>query len=334
MRARGFALVLSSTLAIPVAHAQTQAENVAAARALGVQGVGLADQGKCAEAIEKLERAQALYHAPSMLARLGECQVQVGQIVRGTENLNRVVREQLPPGSPKAYIDAQERARRVLEQALPRIAYLVLHVGPAGIQPSVTVAGVTIPSALIGAERPTDPGTHEVVASAPGYLPTKTSVTLAEGARQEITLTLTPDPSAAAAPEPLPPAPTTATPSTSVVAATPASPPRDKTLAYVLLGVGGAGLVTGGITGIMALSKKGDLECPEDRCPPSQHDTLDNANTLALVSTIGFGVGVAGAVAGTVLLLTGGSSDSSAQVGPIRARPFVTANGAGVFGSF
>jgi hypothetical protein len=215
---------------VSAAHAQAPAENVAAARALGVQGIKLADEGNCPAAIEKLERAEALYHAPTMLARLGECQVQVGQIVLGSENLNRVVREQLPPGSPRAFQDAQERARRVLEQALPRIAYLVLHVGPTGIGPKVSVGEAVVPPALLGADRPTDPGTYEIVASAPGYLPAKTTVTLAEGARQEITMTLSPDPAqakpAAAPAAPLPTSGLATTTSTSASAGRVCSPAR------------------------------------------------------------------------------------------------------------
>lgn len=85
---------------------------------------------------------------------------------------------------------------------------------------------------------------------------------------------------------------------------------------------------------MIALSKKGDLQCPGDRCPPAEHDKLDSAKSLALVSTIGFGVGLAGVVAGTVFLLSGGSSESSAQIGGVNARPFFTANGAGVEGAF
>src|SRR5882757_4229211 len=69
-------------------RADDAAENVAAARTLGIQGVQLADAGKCPEAIEKLQRAETLHHAPTILDRLGECQVSVGELVEGTENLN------------------------------------------------------------------------------------------------------------------------------------------------------------------------------------------------------------------------------------------------------
>src|SRR5262245_19061437 len=98
------------TLARPARAQDQRAENVAPARSLGIQSVLLADAGKCPEAIEKLSRAESLYHAPTILGRLGECQVLVGQIVLGTENLNRVAREQLPPNAPNAFKTAQTRA--------------------------------------------------------------------------------------------------------------------------------------------------------------------------------------------------------------------------------
>src|SRR3954453_5623208 len=110
------------------AHADEAAENIAAARTLGIQGVQLADAGKCPEAIEKLTRAEALHHAPTILGRLGECQVNVGEVVAGTETLNMVVREVLPASAPKVFHDAQERAQKVLTASMPKIAHLVIHV--------------------------------------------------------------------------------------------------------------------------------------------------------------------------------------------------------------
>src|SRR4051812_3394754 len=86
-------------------RADDSAESTAAARSLGIEGVQLADAGKCPEAIEKLTRAEALHHAPTILGRLGECQVNVGEVVEGTENLNLVVREQLAPNAPKVFHD-------------------------------------------------------------------------------------------------------------------------------------------------------------------------------------------------------------------------------------
>jgi hypothetical protein len=336
---------LTSTLVAPCAFAQDQpqAENVAAARSLGMQGIKLADAGDCKGAIEKLSRAEALYHAPSILGRLGECQVNVGQIVAGTENLNRVVREELSATAPKAFRDAQTRAKGVLNTALPKIARLTVRVEPADAKPQVTVGGTTIPPALIGVERPTDPGTHEIVVIAPGYLEQRSNVTLAEGGANETSISLQKDPAAT----PAPPPPSTAPVVTPALAPPPPSDTGGKksnTPAYVALGIGGAGLVVGGITGFLALGKKGDLEgCVKDACPSSQRDTLDSARTMATVSTVGFAVGFVGVGVGVVLLLTGSNSQASLVTPRLAKRepqrglalsPFFGGTSAGINGSF
>jgi hypothetical protein len=343
-RRRFSSLLLATTLssgyiAPAFAQDQPQAENVAAARSLGLAGIKLADAGDCNGAIEKLSRAESLYHAPSILGRLGECQVNVGQIVAGTENLNRVVREELAPNAPKAFRDAQTRAKTVLNTALPKIARLTVKVEPADAKPQVTVAGTAIPAALIGVERPTDPGTHDVVVTAPGYLEKKTSVTLAEGGAQELSIRLEIDASAApATPPPAPP---------PVVSVGPTPPPSDtspkknNTLAYVALGVGGAGLLVGGVTGFLALGKKSDLEgCQDKKCPSSEADKLDSAKSLATVSTVGFAVGFVGVGAGVVLLLTGNGNSSAARATPKLAKsgldvqPWFGGTSAGINGTF
>jgi hypothetical protein len=339
--------MLTSTFVTPAAFAQQQppAENVAAARSLGLQGIKLADAGDCKSAIEKLSRAEALYHAPSILGRLGECQVAVGQVVTGTENLNRVVREELSATAPKAFKDAQTRARGVLNAALPKIARLTVKVDPMDAQPQVTVDGAVIPPALIGVERPTDPGAHEIVVTAPGYLEQRSNVTLAEGGSQEISLRLAKDPSAALPSKEPPPQPPI------VAAVPPASPPADKRSggsnvpAYVALGVGGTGLLVGGITGFLALGKKSDLKgCVGNACPTSQKDTLDSAKSMATISTVGFAVGFVGVGVGVVLLLTSNHSSSASLARPALAKreprsgvavePWFSGTSAGLNGTF
>jgi hypothetical protein len=329
---------LASIAAVPAYAQDHSAENIAAARSLGIQGVQLAESGKCAEAIEKLQRAESLYHAPTILGRLGECQVKVGQIVLGTENLNKVVREQLAPNAPQAFRDAQTRAKRELDAALPRIAHLTVEIEPTDVDASVTVGGATVPKALIGAERPTDPGSHEVVATATGYLPAKTQVSLSEGSRHAIKLKLEPDPNAVAATPP--PAPETQpAPPPAPVTPPPAASSSNNTLSYVLLGVGGAGLLVGSITGVMAMQKASTLDtaCPDKKCSGNDIDKLDSARTVALVSTISFGVGLAAGAVGTVLLFTGKSDEgpTAAKSTPsFEARGYVGVGSIGVMGQF
>ena len=159
------------TLAGP-AFGQAASEDMASARVLGTEGVRLADSGDCRGAVFRLEAAEKLFHAPTTLERLGECQVSLGHVVAGTESLNRVLREPLSPTAPQAFIAARERAQRALAAALPRIAKLRIHVDGATLDAlTVTVDGANVPSALLDTGRPTDPGNHEVKVAAAGYRP-------------------------------------------------------------------------------------------------------------------------------------------------------------------
>src|SRR3954469_9819767 len=124
-----------------VAHAEEDtATETAAARTLAVDGLKLAQSGKCDEAIPKLERSEKLHHSAIVLSRLGECQVSRGKLVEGTEMLRRVRREPLPASPSPALSKAYERAQVVLDTAKPKIAGLTISVSvPAGAELKLTV---------------------------------------------------------------------------------------------------------------------------------------------------------------------------------------------------
>src|SRR5688572_31584617 len=210
------AIVFALCCAIPTRVYAQSAEDKAAARTLGTEGIKLANAGNCEAAVDKLARAEALYHAPTILGRLGECQVALGKLVEGTENLNRVVREALPSNSPPAYAQARDRAQGVLDAALPRIAKLKIVVEPSVDGLEVLVGDKPVPTALLGAERPTDPGTHQIVARAPGYRPASAEVTLVEGGAQSVSLVLIADETAPVPAETAPPPPAQTQSSASV----------------------------------------------------------------------------------------------------------------------
>jgi hypothetical protein len=332
---------LLAVLGLGTAQAQSDAENRAAARALGIEGISLAMTGKCSEAIDKLERAEQLYHAPTILERLGECQIELGQIVAGTENLQRVLREPLGPNPPAAYREAQERARKALDQALPRIAKLTVNVtAPPGATYEVTLNGKTLPVALVGVERPIDPGEYQVVVSGEGLVPMQQSVTLATGAAESVTLTV-----AAVPPETTTPGPITEPPPVTPPPSAGGGSNHGKTLriaGFALIGVGGVGIVGGTVFGLQAMGKKSDLDdtCLNSVCPPAAQDDIDALKSSATLSTVGFGVGLGAAAVGTVLVLqpwstrerSAGIDDRSAPWGGVQA--FVAPNGVGLRGQF
>jgi hypothetical protein len=87
----------------------------------------------------------------------------------------------------------------------------------------------------------------------------------------------------------------------------------------VSLGIGAAGVVAGGVLGILTLKQHRTLQgqCPGDVCPPDKQEDLRSAKQLGNFSTIAFGIGGAGLALGTVLLFTVGSSTSDhSQLAP------------------
>jgi len=110
-------------------------------------------------------------------------------------------------------------------------------------------------------------------------------------------------------------------------------------LPWIALGVGGAGLAVGAVTGIMALGVRSDLSeaCPSGTCHPDNEDEaarmeddLSEYHTLGTISGIGFGVGLAGAVTGVVLLFTAPdviSTENAGSVTPVIGPGFVGIRG-------
>ena len=325
------------------AVAQTPSgEDIASARALGVEGVRLADSGDCTAAIPKLEAAERLYHAPTTLERLGECQVNLGRLVTGTESLNRVVRETLPSNAPAPFLAAQQRAAQLLAVAQPRIGKLRIHVeGAPSDKVSATVDGASVPSALLDSGRPTDPGPHEVKAAAPGFKTATASVELAAGSEARVSLVLELEPNAGASPETGPGAQPTGTSAGAAVTTTAPSTSPNRVPAFIAFGVGGAALIVGSVSGIMALGTKSSLDnaCASKICPPSSQSDIDALSTRATVSTIGFVAGVGLVALGAVLFATarGGEARAAADAAPppsARMKPWLGIGSAGVGGTF
>lgn len=295
------------------------AAETAAARALAVDGLKLAQANNCAEAVPKLERAEKLYHSTVVSIRLGECYVGLGRLVEGTELLRKALREPQPADPAPTLTKALERAQKLLDTTKPRIAGLTVKV--AAVQDmGVKIDGTLVPGVLIDTEIPVDPGEHSVDVTAPGFMKSTSRVNLAEGEKKSLTLTLARDPNAAI-PTPPPAGKINQEPAQPPQAAPPAraaeptSPPPvesapNRTGAYVAFGVGAAGVAAGSVLGLMALQKHGDLkdQCPNNVCLSDKQSDLDGAKGLGNASTIAFAIGGAGLVLGTVLFFTASPS--------------------------
>jgi hypothetical protein len=314
---------------------EDSAAETAAARTLAVDGIKLAQSGKCDEAIPKLDRAEKLHHSAIVLSHLGECEVSEGKLVEGTEMLRKVLREPLPANPSAALGKAYDHAQATLDTAKPKIAGLTISVSaPQGTELRLTVDGLVVASTLLDSELPADPGEHVIEATAPGFLKAYAHVTLTLADKKTIALKLDADPNA---PPPAPPAETEDAQATPAIAPAPghlapraiapvvpmAPPPApNHAAAYVSWGVGLVGVGVGGAFGLITMRDKHNLNCDSNVCPASSRSAVDTAKRSGNISTIAFGVGGAGLLLGTVLYFSAGSGNSDGHAGASSQRGF------------
>lgn len=349
-------ILLSSPLG--AAHAQTDEEK-AAARSLAKEGAEAFAAGKHAEALDLMSRAEAIVHAPPHVLYIARAQAALGKLVAARENYLKVMREELTATSPKAFKDAQAQAKTEVAAIEPRIASLkIVLEGAGGAKVTVKVDGQPVSPALIGVNRPTDPGKHVVTAYPMGKSPVEQSVELADGEKKEIKLSLSG-----------PSAPSTAIPPTAADdpdagSQNPPPPPPEKKASggglntlmiagIAGLGVGLGGAVVGGIFTAKWSSLSGQADdqyakwgCnlkpvvgPECTYARQQEiNTTDkNASTAGTIGVIGLAAGgVLLAGGATVLVLGINKSKKDAAAAPKAAwiTPWVSPSGFGVTGAF
>jgi hypothetical protein len=220
-----FASIISLTSVLlgasPRVLAQVSDAERAGARELFKEGDQLQRAGHFAEALDKFQRAQQVFAAPTNVLRIAECNAALGRLVESAEAYREVLRTPLPAGAPPAFQAAVDQAKAELSQVEPRVPRLVVQVQPAGVQnPQMQIDGQNVSGALLGEAIPLDSGVHKIAVLAPGYATTEQQVELKEHDSKTVALTLNPSAQpasapAAAAPPPPPP----------VVGATPPAPP-------------------------------------------------------------------------------------------------------------
>ena len=298
------ALLCGSLLVPSVAWAEPTEADRATARSLASEGYDALERKDYATAVDRFRHADALVHAPTIGVDLARALVGVGRYVEAYERYELVIREGVPKNSPASWKQAVEDAQKEAADLEPRLGWIVIHVmGP--LDPQVTIDGDDVPEGSIGVRRAADPGKRTVRASAADFDPAVQTVTIKEGQEQVVTLVL----KRSATPHP-------ATPITNEPNEAPPPPHHTSRVpVWIAFGVGGAGLIVGSVTGVMALNLHAELEpkCPNGSCPHDLQSDVNRYETLGTVAGIGFGVGVAGAATGLVLLFTGAAADRAAQ---------------------
>ncbi len=177
-------------LAPSAAHAQSAADK-ATARELAVEGIKEFKKGEFAPALEKLQKAQALYDAHVHLVYIARCHAELGQLVEAAEAYRALARKPIPRDASDAVRRAQSEGTEELTKIEPRIPKLRVDVEPADVDGlQLAINGIEVPAAAVGVDRPVNPGEVQVRVGAPGYKTGEASVTLAEGGKDSVTIVL------------------------------------------------------------------------------------------------------------------------------------------------
>jgi hypothetical protein len=297
-------LSLALTLPAPPAGAQSATDS-ATADSLFNEALALLANKKAAEACPKLEASQRLDPGIGTLLYLADCYQQMGRTASAWGTFREAAYL-----AKAAKDDREEVAVENARNLEPKLSYLTIQVSSSpGVTLEIERDGQLMEDALWNTSIPVDPGAHTVKASAPGKKPWSTTVNVGEGPRQErVAVPALEDAPVVVAPVPM--------------SAPPPEPPHtastQKTVGWVLLGAGSAGLITGGVLALLARGDNTDAkaECRPDLirfCNPKGVELGNSAHTKATWAGISAGVGIAALGAGVTLLLLAPPASSQAS---------------------
>lgn len=307
------ALPLALSLALSALATAARADEKEQATKLFDQGLSQMEAKKYDLACPAIEESQKKDPHPGTLFTLAECEALRGRPAVAYARYGEYLEVHASlPRDKQAKQGTRERDARAsrarLEKLIARVTLALPPSAPAG-----TTVTVDDRPAEIGPAIALDPGAHLAVTRAPDGTTTERRFTVDKA--QETTLTLEVRTAPAPRKPPLPPP--TATP----------SPPSSgaRIGAFIAGGVGLAGLVAGGVTGGLMLSKKDvvDASCKDGGegvklCDAAGVEAGNSAKLLGTVATIGLAVGAAGVGLSVVLF----------AVAPKRPAPGETKGGA------
>ncbi|WP_437670114.1 tetratricopeptide repeat protein [Sorangium sp. So ce131] len=283
------------------------------------RGVAHMEAGRFEQGCPEIAQSHALDPRPGTLFTLAECEALRGRLATAIARFDEYLAlyPTLTPQQRRSQGD-RERSARAQRAALARdVPELKLALSP-GAPADVVVErdGQVLPREAIGASVPVDPGEHAIKAQAPGGPALELLVRVDKREKKTVTLEVMPPLPRQRPPEVPPPEKPAVEEKRGAGGAAAMAPPAAKApdtgaggrraAVYVAGGLGLVGLAVGGVTGALAIQKKGvvDERCAGTACDADGMAAADAMKSLGLASTIGFAVGIAGAGAAAVLLLT------------------------------
>jgi hypothetical protein len=264
--------------------------------------------GDLAGALDAYRKANEVMHVPTTGLALARTHLALGHLVEARDAALDVVRLPRESVEPAVFDDARRRAKELEASLKGRIPTVKINVkgGPAT---RVAVDDAEVAPLLLGEPVALNPGKHVITARNADGVEQRAELDLAERESRDIDLLLpAPAPVTLAPPRddrPKPHEPHEAARDGAAGKGGGGRSAAGDVLVYAGFGLATAGIAVGTVTGILVLSKATTVksECANNVCDPAARSTLDNAKSLATVSTIAFIAAGVGAAAGTVGLL-------------------------------
>ncbi len=286
-----------------------------AARTLFDEGVALVQKQQFDEACPKFEQSLALERQAATWFALADCNAQRGRIVAAIEAYSAYLAayEALPIEKKQKHEERVKVARSQMEVLRPLIATLTISVPAAertGFVLMVDGQKAETKNAQIKLSQ-VDPGDHRLVVQVPGAEQKELRITLGQGEHREVELYITIRLKANAEP-PKPNSSVVQALQPAVVPMVAAGRSALRIAGFGSFGIGAAGLVVGVAEAGLAFSKMDEIkqncafigETSVVRCKtPADANTANNARRNADIGTAGFGVAIAGAITGAILLI-------------------------------
>lgn len=305
-------------------------------------------RGRYAEACPKLEESQRLDPGIGTQYNLAECYARTGRTASAWAAFLEAAAAARVASQPQRERRARERAAE-LE---PRLSRLTIEVRPPVLPDDFEVRrnGAVVGRAQWSSALPVDPGTHTIVASAPGKKTfTKTVEVASEGDRAVVVVPALEDAPRPPA-EPPPPAaepPRVVPAEPDATTAPPEARPRafdhvydtrapsssswnaQRTVSLLVAGVGVAGVGVGTYFGLRSKDARDDSRayCSGDACTAEGVELRRDALRDGNISTMAFGVGAVALGTGAVLWFTAPKRDSR---GLAQKAPTVSPHGLGL----
>lgn len=241
---------------------------------------------------EAYEKSQS----PNAHLMIGKCLLAQGKLTEGYDELSATLREAGKRAETEAkYAETRDAAAAELAPLEAKIGKLMITVVNATPSTRVLVNNVEISQDKLGAPVTVMPGSIEVVAEGLGAAKITRTEDVKGGETKAVVL----------AAEVTKPPPLT-TPSTTPDNITGGGVRK---AGFAVLGVGVVGMGLFAVGGIQGNAKFATLEkeCGGTRCTdPKYADVIDSGKTMDLLANVGLGIGIAGIVAGTVMVIVGG----------------------------